>query len=33
MAPEGTRKQAENIRSGFYHIAYGADIPIVMFSL
>ncbi len=32
MAPEGTRKQAENIRSGFYHIAYGAHIPIVMFS-
>lgn len=32
MAPEGTRKQAENIRSGFYHIAYGANIPIVMFS-
>ena len=32
MAPEGTRKQAEQIRSGFYHIAYGAQIPIVMFS-
>ena len=32
MAPEGTRKQAENIRSGFYHIAYGANIPIVLFS-
>ena len=32
MAPEGTRKQAESIRSGFYRIAYGAQIPIVMFS-
>ncbi len=33
MAPEGTRKQAAAIRSGFYRIAVGADIPIVMFSL
>lgn len=33
MAPEGTRKQAEAIRSGFYRIAVGAEIPIVMFSL
>lgn len=31
MAPEGTRKQAETIKSGFYHIAHGAQIPIVMF--
>jgi 1-acyl-sn-glycerol-3-phosphate acyltransferase len=30
--PEGTRKQAESIRSGFYRIAHGAQIPIVMFS-
>lgn len=32
MAPEGTRKQAEKIKSGFYYIAYEAHIPIVMFS-
>ena len=32
MAPEGTRKQAESFRSGFYRIALGANIPIVMFS-
>ena len=32
MAPEGSRKAPENIRSGFYHIAHGANIPIVMFS-
>ncbi|WP_174560872.1 1-acyl-sn-glycerol-3-phosphate acyltransferase [Acinetobacter bouvetii] len=33
MAPEGTRKHAEAFRSGFYRIAVGAHIPIVMFSL
>lgn len=32
MAPEGTRKSAEKIRSGFYHIAIGANIPVVMFA-
>ena len=32
MAPEGTRKKAEKIRSGFYHIAHAAQIPIVMFA-
>ncbi|MCL6246122.1 MULTISPECIES: 1-acyl-sn-glycerol-3-phosphate acyltransferase [Acinetobacter] len=32
MAPEGTRKKADKIRSGFYYIAYEAQIPIVMFS-
>lgn len=32
MAPEGTRKSAESIRTGFYHIATGANIPIVMFA-
>lgn len=32
MAPEGTRKNAEKIRTGFYHIAMGAQIPIVMFA-
>ncbi len=33
MAPEGTRKQAESFRSGFYRIAVRVHIPIVMFSL
>ena len=32
MAPEGTRKAAEKIHSGFYHIAHEACIPIVMFA-
>ncbi|ENV81939.1 hypothetical protein F941_02383 [Acinetobacter bouvetii DSM 14964 = CIP 107468] len=32
MAPEGTRKKADKIKSGFYYIAYEARIPIVMFS-
>ena len=32
MAPEGTRKEAEKIRSGFYHIAHTAQIPIVIFA-
>lgn len=32
MAPEGTRKKADKLRSGFYYIAYEAQIPIVMFS-
>lgn len=31
MAPEGSRKAPEKIRSGFYHIAHGAGLPIVMF--
>ncbi|QIO06613.1 1-acyl-sn-glycerol-3-phosphate acyltransferase [Acinetobacter shaoyimingii] len=33
LAPEGTRKSPEHIRSGFWHIAKGANIPIVMFAL
>ncbi len=33
MAPEGTRKKAQKIKSGFYYIAYEAQIPIVMFAL
>lgn len=33
IAPEGTRLHAEKIRSGFYQIALGAKIPIVMFSI
>ena len=32
MAPEGTRKQAVSFRSGFYRIAVGANLPIVMFA-
>lgn len=32
MAPEGTRKSASTIKSGFYRIAVGAQIPIVMFA-
>lgn len=32
MAPEGTRKSASSIKSGFYRITVGAHIPIVMFA-
>lgn len=30
IAPEGTRKQARRWKSGFYHIAVGAGVPIVL---
>lgn len=30
LAPEGTRKAVPRWKSGFYHIAYGAKIPIVL---
>ncbi len=30
LAPEGTRKKVESLKSGFYFIAVGAKIPIVM---
>jgi 1-acyl-sn-glycerol-3-phosphate acyltransferase len=30
IAPEGTRDQVNKWKSGFYHIAKGADIPIVL---
>jgi 1-acyl-sn-glycerol-3-phosphate acyltransferase len=30
IAPEGTRKKTENWKSGFYHIAVGAGVPIVL---
>lgn len=30
IAPEGTRKRADHWRSGFYHIAVAADVPIVL---
>jgi len=29
IAPEGTRSYTEKVKSGFYHIARGADIPII----
>lgn len=30
IAPEGTRKDVAEWKSGFYHIAHGADIPLVL---
>lgn len=30
MAPEGTRKKVEKLRTGFYYIAKGAGVPIQM---
>ncbi len=30
LAPEGTRSRVEKFRSGFYHIAHGAQVPIIM---
>lgn len=30
LAPEGTRSRVEKFKSGFYHIAHGAQIPIIM---
>jgi 1-acyl-sn-glycerol-3-phosphate acyltransferase len=30
VAPEGTRSQARQWRTGFYHIAVAAQVPIVM---
>ena len=30
IAPEGTRKKVARWKSGFYHIATGADVPILM---
>lgn len=29
IAPEGTRKRVDRWRTGFYHIAHGAGVPIV----
>jgi 1-acyl-sn-glycerol-3-phosphate acyltransferase len=29
LAPEGTRKRVDRWRTGFYHIAHGAGVPIV----
>ena len=33
LAPEGTRKKVERIKTGFYHIARLADVPIIMVGL
>ena len=33
VAPEGTRKRVERWRTGFYHIAHGARVPIVPVAL
>lgn len=33
IAPEGTRKRVERWRTGFYHIAHGAGVPIVPVAL
>ncbi|MFN8574304.1 MAG: lysophospholipid acyltransferase family protein [Gemmatimonadaceae bacterium] len=33
IAPEGTRKRVTQWRTGFYHIARGAQVPIVMVGL
>lgn len=30
LAPEGTRSRVNKLRSGFYHIAHGAQVPIIM---
>lgn len=30
MAPEGTRKRVDKLRSGFWHIAHAAGVPIVL---
>jgi 1-acyl-sn-glycerol-3-phosphate acyltransferase len=30
LSPEGTRKRVERLRTGFYHIAKKANVPIVM---
>ncbi|MCY1558556.1 hypothetical protein D9M68_955030 [compost metagenome] len=33
LSPEGTRKKAERWKMGFYHIAQGAGVPIVLAAL
>ncbi len=33
LAPEGTRKKVDKLRSGFYHIAEKAGVPIVLVGL
>lgn len=33
LSPEGTRKKVERLRTGFYHIARQANVPIVLLAL
>ena len=33
LSPEGTRKKVDKLKTGFYYIAKGAKVPIVMFTL
>jgi 1-acyl-sn-glycerol-3-phosphate acyltransferase len=33
LSPEGTRKKVDRLRTGFYHIAKKANVPIVMLAL
>lgn len=33
LSPEGTRKKVDRLRTGFYHIAHLAQVPIVMLAL
>jgi 1-acyl-sn-glycerol-3-phosphate acyltransferase len=33
LAPEGTRNKVDRLRTGFYHIAKNANVPIVMIGL
>lgn len=33
MAPEGTRKKVDKLRTGFYHIALKANVPVLMVGL
>lgn len=33
LSPEGTRKKVSRLKSGFYHIAKNADVPIVLVAL
>ncbi|WP_435262385.1 lysophospholipid acyltransferase family protein [Tenacibaculum sp. nBUS_03] len=32
LSPEGTRKKVDKWKTGFYYIAKGADVPIIMFA-
>jgi len=33
LSPEGTRKKVDRLRTGFYHIAHLAQVPIVMLAM
>lgn len=33
LSPEGTRKKVDRLRTGFYHIARKANVPVVMLAL